>query len=127
MMRPTILILQLLCSWTVSILLFLFKTQRLIRQAKFIYQDQKDFNIEIKNIRHDLMLNEYPQEFVDSIMKPSRSNRPSSDIIHQGTVIIPYVKSISEKFRRIVNRFNIRTIFETKRSLRGTLMKTGPI
>jgi hypothetical protein len=35
--------------------------------------DQKDFNKEIENIRHDLMLNEYPQEFADSIMKPSRA------------------------------------------------------
>jgi hypothetical protein len=33
-------------------------------------QDQKDFNKEIKNIRHDLTFNEYPQESVDSIMKP---------------------------------------------------------
>jgi hypothetical protein len=31
---------------------------------------QKDFNKEIKDIIHALMLNEYPQEFVDSIMKP---------------------------------------------------------
>jgi hypothetical protein len=38
------------------------------------------------------MLNEYPQEFVDSIMNPLRSNRPYSDIIYQVTAIIPYVK-----------------------------------
>jgi hypothetical protein len=37
-------------------------------------QDHKDFNKEIKNIRHDLMFNVYPQEFSDSMMKPSRSN-----------------------------------------------------
>jgi hypothetical protein len=64
----------------------------LISQAKVICQDRKDFNNEIKNIRHDLMLNEYPKEFVHSIIKPSRSNRPSLDIIFWGTVIIPYVK-----------------------------------
>jgi hypothetical protein len=56
------------------------------------YQDQKDFNKEIKNRRHDLMLNEYPQEFTDFIMKPLRSNCPSSGTIYQGTVIVPYVK-----------------------------------
>jgi hypothetical protein len=42
----------------------------LISQAKVIYQDQKDFSNEIKNIQHDLVLNEYPQEFVDTIKKP---------------------------------------------------------
>jgi hypothetical protein len=61
---------------------------------------------------YDLMLNEYPQEIVDSIMKTSRSNRLSSDTIYQDTVIIRYVKGISEKFRRIGNRFNVRIIFQ---------------
>jgi hypothetical protein len=53
----------------------------LISQAKVIRQDQKDFNNEIKNVRHDLLLNEYSQEFVDSIMKASKSNCPSSDTL----------------------------------------------
>jgi hypothetical protein len=75
----------------------------LISQAKVICQDHKDFNNKINNIRHNLLLNEYPQEFVDSSMKPSRSNCPSSDTIYQGTVIIPQVKGISEKFRCIGN------------------------
>jgi hypothetical protein len=60
-------------------------------------------------------------------MKPSTRNRPSSDTKHQGTVIIPYVKDTSEKFRRIGNRFNLRTVFKTEHTLRGTLMKTGPV
>jgi hypothetical protein len=74
-----------------------------------ISQDQKDFNNETKNIRHDLMLNEYPQEFGDSIMKLSGSNHPSSNTTYQGTVIIPYIKGISEKFRCIGKHFNVRT------------------
>jgi hypothetical protein len=89
----------------------------------YLCQDQKDSNSEIKNITHDLVLNEYPQEFVHSITKPSRSNHPSSETIHQGTVIIPHIKGISEKFRHTGNRFNVRTIFKTKHTLHGTLMK----
>jgi hypothetical protein len=42
----------------------------LISRATVICQEQKDFNNEIMNIKHVLMLNEYPQEFVGSIMKP---------------------------------------------------------
>jgi hypothetical protein len=64
----------------------------LISQAMVTYQDE-DFNNKIKNIRYDLMLNEYPQEFACSIMKPSRSNCPSSDTIYQGTVTIPHVNT----------------------------------
>jgi hypothetical protein len=73
------------------------------------------------------MLNEYPQEFVDSVMMPSRSNHPSSDTIYQGTVIIPYFKAVSEKLRCIGNHFNVRTIFKIKHTLRGSLTKTGPV
>jgi hypothetical protein len=98
-----------------------------ISRSKVICQAKKDFKKETKNMRHDLMLNEYTQEFTDSIMKPSRSNRPSSDTIYQGTVITPYVRGTSEKFRRIGNCFNVRTIFKTKHTLRGTSMKTGPV
>jgi hypothetical protein len=97
----------------------------LVKRAKVICKNQKDFKNKIKNLRHDLMLNEYRKEFVDSIMKPSTRNCPSSDAIYQGTVIIQYVTGISEKFRHIGNRFNLRTIFKTKHTFRGTLMKTG--
>jgi hypothetical protein len=95
-------------------------------RAKFLYRDQ-DFNNEIKYIIYDLMLNEYPKKIVDSVMKPSTRNRPSSGIIYQHTVIIRYVKGISEKLRRIGNRFNLSTIFKTKHILRETLMKTWPV
>jgi hypothetical protein len=87
--------------------------QSLISRAKVIHQDYKDFNKETENIRHDLMLNEYLQEFVDC-MKPPKSNCPLSDTTHQGTVIVPYVKGISENFRHNVSHFNVRTIFKTK-------------
>jgi hypothetical protein len=97
----------------------------LITQAKVICQDQKDFSNEIRNIRHDLMFSEYPQECVDFLMKPSRSSL--LDAIWQDTVIIPYIKDISKKFRHIANSFNVRTIFETKCTHFGTLTKTGPV
>jgi hypothetical protein len=72
------------------------------------------------------MLNEYSKEIVDSVVKPSVRYRPTSDTVYQGTIVISYVKGISEKLRRIGNRFGLRTIFKTKHTLRGTLMKTGP-
>jgi hypothetical protein len=73
------------------------------------------------------MLNKYPKEFVDSVMKLSARNRPSSDTVYQDTVVIPDVKDISEIFTCIGNCFNLRTIFMTKHTLRGALMKIGPV
>jgi hypothetical protein len=56
-------------------------------------------------------------------MKTAGNSRLSPGTTYQGTVIIPYAEGISVKFRRIRNRFNVRIVFKTKHSLRGTLMK----
>jgi hypothetical protein len=71
------------------------------------------------------MLSEYPKKFVDSAMKSLARNRPPSDTVLHVTVIISYVKGTSEKFRSIGNRLNLRTVFKTKHTRNGTLMKTG--
>jgi hypothetical protein len=73
----------------------------LFHRAKVICQNQNDLSNEIRNIRHDLMPSEYPKEFIDSVLKPPSRNHPSSDKTYQGTAVIPYVKGIAEKFRRI--------------------------
>jgi hypothetical protein len=65
-------------------------------RAKVICQDRKDSNNDIKNMRQDLMFNEYPKEFVDSIMNPSRSNRPSSDKSSR-TLSLTHILRISPK------------------------------
>jgi hypothetical protein len=77
------------------------------------------------NVKYDLMNNEYTQEFITSILKPSRSSHHSSEKTYQGTVIISHVKGVSEKFKCIGNRFNVRTIFKTKQTLHGTTNKTN--
>jgi hypothetical protein len=44
----------------------------------------------------------------------------------QGSVCIPYVKGVSEKFERIWNQYNIRTLVRRKHTLRSSLMITRP-
>jgi hypothetical protein len=80
------------------------------------------FKRKIKDIKHDLLLNEYLQEFVDSIMKPRRSNHPS-DTIHHGTVTFPYVMGISDALGTTsmlepFSKLNIHCV---------PLTKTGPV
>jgi hypothetical protein len=79
------------------------------------------------NIKHDLIFNGYPQHFIDSIIKPGRSNLPSSNRTYHGTVITPYVMSIPEKFQSIRNCINVSTISKNKHTLHATMMKNGPV
>jgi hypothetical protein len=41
-----------------------------------------------------------------------------------GSVYITFVMGVSEKFKHIVNLYNIRTVFKTKHTLRSSLIKT---
>jgi hypothetical protein len=41
---------------------------------------------------YDLMLSEYPQEFISFTLKPSRSSHHSPETTYQSTAIIPYVE-----------------------------------
>jgi hypothetical protein len=61
--------------------------RRLLLDGFLTDQDQKDFNNEIKNIRCERILYEGPQELGDSIMKPAKSNGPSSDTTYLDTVL----------------------------------------
>jgi hypothetical protein len=100
--------------------------QNLHSRASTICQDRQDLAKEINNLRHDLQLNGYPQGFIDSVINSKGSSRPKTEEKPLDSLYIPYVKGISEKFKRIGNRYNIRTIFGTKHILRSSLMNTRP-
>jgi hypothetical protein len=67
-----------------------------------------------------------PSVSFDSVINIKGSSRRVKKEKPLGSVYIPYVKGISEKFKCIWNRYNIRTIFKTKHALRSSLVKTRP-
>jgi hypothetical protein len=73
-----------------------------------------------------LKLDGYPEGFIDYAINFKRSRRVNRE--GKGTPVgsmhIPYMKGVSEQFKCIGNRYNIRTIFKTKHFLRSWLMKT---
>jgi hypothetical protein len=83
---------------------------------------------EVKNIKHDLQLNGFPPKLINSVISNTGGkNRLRNDVEPIGSVVIPYEKGIFGKFKRIGNRYNIRTIFKTNYTIRNTLMKTRPM
>jgi hypothetical protein len=82
---------------------------------------------EVKNLKHDLQLNGFPQNSsTQSSIIPGK-NQLRNDVKPIGSVVIPYVKGISDKFKRNGNLYNIRTIFKTKYTIRNPLMRTRHI
>jgi hypothetical protein len=83
---------------------------------------------EVNKIKHDLQLNGFSPKLINSIINNTGGkNRLRNDVKPIGSVVIPYVKGISDKFKRIGNRYTIRTIFKSKYTLRNTLMRTRPM
>ena len=85
--------------------------------------DEKDR--ERKHITSALETNGYPKQVIRRIgNKPvdgnSNSLRDKDD--PKATVVIPYVRHVSECVRRILNRLNVRTCFKPRRTLRHMLV-----
>jgi hypothetical protein len=99
----------------------------LISETTVTFQDQKEFNKEIKIRRYYLMLNDYPQELNGSTMKPPRTSLPSSNMIGLGMIITPHVTDISHQFKCTGNCLNAGSIFKTTHTVCETLIKTGLI
>jgi hypothetical protein len=97
----------------------------LYNRATIICQERQDFAYEVNNFKHDLQLNGFPPKLINTIINNTGgNNRLRNEVKPIGSVVIPYVKGISDKFKRIENRYNIRTIFKTRHTLRNTLMRT---
>jgi hypothetical protein len=94
--------------------------QSLHNKASTLCQEQYLFD-EISSLRSDLQPNGYPQGFIDSVINSKRSNSPNKEEKPLVSVYVPCVMGISEKFKRIGNRYNIRIIFN-----RSSLMKSMP-
>jgi hypothetical protein len=82
---------------------------------------------EVNDLKHDLQLKVLPPKLINTdINNTGGNNRLRNDVKPIGSEVIPYVKGISGKFKRIGKRY-IRTIFKTKYTLRNTLMRTRPM
>jgi hypothetical protein len=98
--------------------------QSLRGRASTICQVRQDLFNEISSLRRYLLRNGYPQGFIDSVINSKGSSGPNKEEKPLGYVCIPYVKGVSEKFRCIGNRYNIRMMFKTKHIVGSSLMKT---
>jgi len=89
-------------------------------------QEPQDHTNEIEILRHDLQLGAYPIGFIDSVMNSYERGDCLKKVQTLGFISINYTRGVSEKFKSIVNRYNIRTVFKTLHTLRNTHMRTRP-
>jgi hypothetical protein len=99
--------------------------QSLQNRASIICQELQYVVKENSSLRTDLQLNGYPQSFTHSAINSNGSSHLKNEQKPLSSVYIPKVKGVSEKFKRIGNRYS-RPILKYKHTFRSSLMKTRP-
>jgi hypothetical protein len=77
--------------------------------------------------RYNQHLSAYPIEFIDSVINKSKRNvHLKKGVQTLGFLSLMYITGVSEHFKHIANRYNIRTVFKMRHSLKNSLTM-GPI
>jgi hypothetical protein len=74
------------------------------------------------------MFNGFPSKLINTVINNTGGNNWLRNEVNPiGSVVLLYVKGISDNFKQIGNSYNIRTTFKTKHELKNKLMKTRPM
>jgi hypothetical protein len=91
------------------------------------HQEKYGLTKEMANLKWYLQFSNYPLHFSTSILNPAKDSSLSKN--HEKplvSVIILHTKGFSEKFKHIVNQYNIETIFGGGGGFRGSTMRNKP-
>ena len=103
--------------------------QSLVHRANILCHNEQDNRTELELVTDELATNAYPGKLVDSVInRKPRNRKKKGDNENKSVCVIsiPYIRGVSEKFKRTGERFNIKTIFKTKCTLWNFFRKTKP-
>ena len=76
-------------------------------------------NDELENIKNVFVANGYTRDEVSRYMEvKERRNKNDEEKIYKGCISIPYIKGFSEKYRRIMNKYEYRVTFKSGRKVK---------
>ena len=88
----------------------------LLDRAKCIPSTTARRRSEERRVIDDLKANGCPENFIKSVDQPNNTQtKPRENL--KAHASIPYIKGVSERIRRILNRENIRTAFKPQKTL----------
>jgi hypothetical protein len=87
--------------------------------AKVIYRVERIWRRKLRAQNMIWYLTNTHKNLLIPLWSHEEATRPSSDRLYHGTVLIPYVKIISKKFRRNRNRLNVGILFKINIDIDG--------
>ena len=94
----------------------------LMRRANTIPSSEALRTEETSNVQHSLQVNGYPTKFIENAAQP-RSGPQSHHPDPAGLAVVPYVQGVSDRVKRTLQHFNIRTAFKPIRTLASVFEK----
>ena len=88
----------------------------LLKRARDVTSDQRPLKKELNHLQGVMLNNDYPSGFLKKCraLKPKEKGEKQEPLT---TAKNPYIKGLSEEIRRILNGYNIRTVFRTINTL----------
>ncbi|KAK3754655.1 hypothetical protein QZH41_003871 [Actinostola sp. cb2023] len=100
----------------------------LLGRARNIPSSPRDKSSETKHVFDALGANSYPVNFLKSCKTPGPQQRtqpqqPQQPEQDRGFVVLPYIKDVSEKITRTLNKFNVRVSHKSTHTISSILKK----
>ena len=73
---------------------------------------------ELKNVGDIFVANGHEREEVRRTMRENKGERRDEEQEYRGVVTVPYVRGLSEKFKRVAAKHSFRTVFKPGRKIR---------
>jgi hypothetical protein len=86
--------------------------------------DERARKSEENKIKQAFKKNGYPPAIINKAAKVRTT--PSQEIEHKGTVVIPYSGPLTQKLKRICNKFKIRLVATSKDTIRKRISRVAP-
>ena len=86
-----------------------------MRRANTIISSEALRTEETSHVQDSLQVNGYPTKFIENAAQP-RSDPQNHHPDPAGLAVVPYVQGISDRVKRTLQRFNIKTAFQVARS-----------
>ena len=107
----------------------------LFDRAARVISEEENLEMEHKHLREVFKLNNYPNSIISGYFSLTDKSSSLSSSVSSGssvpidkeakkkTIVIPYVKGLSEDVRRICGRYDVRVAFKSGQSLRNSLTR----
>jgi len=100
----------------------------LAKRARTVCMKENDLRTELQHLQQAFLANGYPRKVLQKAMcKKNEKQELDTDTGPVATAVVPYLRSVHEKLRRICSKYNVRLAARSAATLRTHLTAVAPL